>query len=459
MALGPWMTTRRVEYFRVQSVTRTSTRVAGDRRTRLIQKKGEQHASASAACHCIGNVHGDRTWQVRLRPTSSRSLTTSRLRIRLKSLTKQRAPKVTNPGPMDALQQPLDSYPDPVVDQPPGTEQSEPEASNCRPSPILHPTPLAVPKPIPSRHGSPREPISATNTTMRVTAERWAIVAAEPAGARRRLRWCGLPRRLRRVIAPAPSSMCGSPAVTPTTKRLPTMASIRPSLSMISPIKGSSISSISRPVGRSTSAATAGISVAASICSTEPTTSITTADGLETRVDGAPHWNSSDGDRRRDGFTFADYGLAMPQLYGEIFAPIGSGLDVKLGHFYTILGYESVRAPENFFYSHSYTFQYGKPITHTGVLADWAFGSKLNVQFGYTRGWDNWEDLNGKPNYLAGFTWCPSRTASLAFALTTGAKIMRASTTAPSTRCLHPPFGRRDLRLGTHVRHRSERRV
>jgi hypothetical protein len=147
-----------------------------------------------------------------------------------------------------------------------------------------------------------------------------------------------------------------------------------------------------------------------------------TAAGLETHANGAPHWNSGNGSRRRSGFTFEDYGLAMPQVYAEIFAPIGTGLDIKIGHFYTILGYESVRAPENFFYSHSYTFQYGKPITHTGVLADWAFGSKLNFQFGWTRGWDNWEDLNGRPNYLAGVTWCPSQTASLAFALSTGSE-------------------------------------
>ena len=146
----------------------------------------------------------------------------------------------------------------------------------------------------------------------------------------------------------------------------------------------------------------------------------TTADGLETRGNGAPHWNSSDGDRRRLGFTFADYGLAMPQLYGEIFAPIGTGLGIKFGHFYTPLGYESVRAPENFFYSHSYTFQYGKPITHTGVMTDWALGSNFNVQTGYTRGWNNWEDANGKPNYLFGFTWCPSKIAALAFSVTTG---------------------------------------
>ncbi len=145
----------------------------------------------------------------------------------------------------------------------------------------------------------------------------------------------------------------------------------------------------------------------------------TTADGLETRQDGVPHWNSGNGPRVARGFTFARYGLALPQAYGEVFAPFLSGLKVKLGHFYSPLGYESVRAPENFFYSHSFTWQYGLPRTFSGALADLAVG-KVNFQFGWTQGWNTWDNANGAPGYLAGFTWCPNRCSSLAFGLTTG---------------------------------------
>ena len=41
---------------------------------------------------------------------------------------------------------------------------------------------------------------------------------------------------------------------------------------------------------------------------------------------------------------------------------------IKLGHFYTPIGYEVVPANGNFFYTHAYTMQYGEPFTHTGVL-------------------------------------------------------------------------------------------
>src|SRR5262245_54385338 len=70
--------------------------------------------------------------------------------------------------------------------------------------------------------------------------------------------------------------------------------------------------------------------------------------GLDAHDNFTAKWNSDD----------RFYGLAMPQAYLQA----GNGTwDVKLGHFYTILGYEVVPSPDNFFYSHAYTMQYGEP--------------------------------------------------------------------------------------------------
>jgi hypothetical protein len=144
----------------------------------------------------------------------------------------------------------------------------------------------------------------------------------------------------------------------------------------------------------------------------------TQARGLETRSDGSPRWNSADGPR---GDGAALYGFAMPQLYAEVFAPFGDGLSVKMGHFYSILGYESVMYTQNFFYSHSYARQYGEPFTHTGLLADYRLGSNWTLLGGFTRGWDNWEDINGELGFLGGLEWCrPDGWESLRFALHTG---------------------------------------
>jgi len=108
----------------------------------------------------------------------------------------------------------------------------------------------------------------------------------------------------------------------------------------------------------------------------------TTARGLDANLlnqtlPGQPSW----GNRY--------YGLAMPQLYAE--AGYGDHA-VKLGHFYTIIGYEVVPAIGNFFYTHAYTTQYGEPFTHTGILDTWKANDQMTVYAGITNGWDNFSD-------------------------------------------------------------------
>jgi hypothetical protein len=105
------------------------------------------------------------------------------------------------------------------------------------------------------------------------------------------------------------------------------------------------------------------------------------------------------------------YDLALPQAYLEAYAPIGNGLNIKAGHFYTPIGYETVPAPDNFFYTHAYTMQYGEPFTHTGVLGNYAVDSNWSVMGGAvtgsaTGGWDGgWDKQLGNWGGLAGATW------------------------------------------------------
>jgi hypothetical protein len=112
------------------------------------------------------------------------------------------------------------------------------------------------------------------------------------------------------------------------------------------------------------------------------------------------------------------YGPSMPQLYLDV---AYNDLTVRMGHFYTILGYESVMAPENFFYSHAYTMQYGEPFTHTGLLAMYDLNDCWAVSGGFTRGWNNWYDNNNDLDFLGGVTWTSwDEGTSLAFAINTG---------------------------------------
>jgi hypothetical protein len=105
------------------------------------------------------------------------------------------------------------------------------------------------------------------------------------------------------------------------------------------------------------------------------------------------------------------YDLALPQAYVESYVPIGNGLNVKAGHFYTPIGYETVPAPDNFFYTHAYTMQFGEPFTHTGIMGNYAVNANWSVMGGATTGsstggWDGGFDKQlGNWGGLAGATW------------------------------------------------------
>jgi hypothetical protein len=64
--------------------------------------------------------------------------------------------------------------------------------------------------------------------------------------------------------------------------------------------------------------------------------------------------------------------LAIPQAYVALRAPVGTGLDFKMGVFDSVIGYESREAGNdpNFTRSFGYTIE---PTTHTGLLASYRF--------------------------------------------------------------------------------------
>jgi hypothetical protein len=99
------------------------------------------------------------------------------------------------------------------------------------------------------------------------------------------------------------------------------------------------------------------------------------------------------------------YDIAIPQAYLEVFAPLGNGVTAKIGHFYTIIGQEVVTAPNNFFYSHSYTMQYAEPFTHTGVLLSYSLNSNFTLNAGSVAGWDNFDENLATWNFLGGLSW------------------------------------------------------
>jgi hypothetical protein len=96
-----------------------------------------------------------------------------------------------------------------------------------------------------------------------------------------------------------------------------------------------------------------------------------------------------------------EYGWAIPQLYAEV---AYGDLSVKIGHFFTLIGYEVIPKTGNFFYSHSYTMFNSEPFTHTGALGTYTASDELTLYAGWTLGWDTGYDQFGDgSNFLGGF--------------------------------------------------------
>src|SRR5262249_2430437 len=78
---------------------------------------------------------------------------------------------------------------------------------------------------------------------------------------------------------------------------------------------------------------------------------------------------------------------AIKQAYVALRAPVGNGLDFKLGVFDTIIGYEVFDGGNNPNYTRSYGFTI-EPTTHTGLLATYQLckAASLSVGIANTHG-------------------------------------------------------------------------
>lgn len=139
--------------------------------------------------------------------------------------------------------------------------------------------------------------------------------------------------------------------------------------------------------------------------------------GLENRPDNTNHWNKMDGDYNyRAGRS--EYGVALPQAYAEIYAPIMNGVDVKVGHFYSVMGYESMQNNQNFFYSRSYSRMYGMPTSMTGAIGEFGLGCGWNMILGAVNEWNAFDTLDDSFSGVFGFNY-KSRNGFFTFAATT----------------------------------------
>jgi len=125
--------------------------------------------------------------------------------------------------------------------------------------------------------------------------------------------------------------------------------------------------------------------------------------GLENRSDNQPHWNRWGNDPMyRAGRS--EYGLALPQAYAEIYMPFMNGVDVKVGHFDSIMGYESLQANKNYFYSQSYSKIYAMPSSMTGAIGTVTLYNGWNFILGGVNEWNAFDSVNDNFSGVLGFT-------------------------------------------------------
>jgi hypothetical protein len=113
------------------------------------------------------------------------------------------------------------------------------------------------------------------------------------------------------------------------------------------------------------------------------------------------------------GLGLAGEPFDLQQAYVTLKAPIGSGLTFKAGKFVTYNGAEVIEAWANNNFSRSLLFNYAIPLTHTGLMMNYAFADWITLDIGIVNGWNNVIDNNnGKSGHgqvtlkpLENLTW------------------------------------------------------
>ena len=113
--------------------------------------------------------------------------------------------------------------------------------------------------------------------------------------------------------------------------------------------------------------------------------------------------------------------FAVKQAYVALHAPVGNGLDFKLGVWDTIIGYEVFESGNNPNFTRSYGYSM-EPTTHTGLLGTYNVCDSLSVSFGIANTFG--PTINGRANppmsesfktYMGAFTFtAPTNTGFLA---------------------------------------------
>lgn len=100
---------------------------------------------------------------------------------------------------------------------------------------------------------------------------------------------------------------------------------------------------------------------------------------------------------------------AIRQAYVELMVPVGNGIDLEVGQWDNIIGYESNDDYKNPNWSRSYGYSI-EPTTHTGVLGTYKFSDAISLQLGVANSLDTL-GINGRNTSATGGATIESKKA------------------------------------------------
>ncbi len=120
-------------------------------------------------------------------------------------------------------------------------------------------------------------------------------------------------------------------------------------------------------------------------------------------------------------------------------------LMVIAGKYVTLAGAEVIKSPSDINFSRSILFGYAIPFTHTGVRGTYKFSDALSLVAGVNNGWDDFSDTNSDKTVELGLSWAPNKSFALAAQGYTGKEQLFNYACAPTSACVNPQKGTRNL--------------
>jgi hypothetical protein len=96
------------------------------------------------------------------------------------------------------------------------------------------------------------------------------------------------------------------------------------------------------------------------------------------------------------GANLTTFGLL--EAWVEILAPIGNGLDIRMGKMYGLAGYEAFESVRDMNFSRGLLYTWAMPHDTDGIRLNYSFGEMANATFGLNNGWNSGFDTNNGKN-------------------------------------------------------------